>query len=164
MDSERTNFSHTRRSISAVSPSVYLLPEMIQRRCDARGQSASLRAIASNQKGQSAKGFLKRRKEGALHCRRLIPRNEAVAERKRERERAARKNRKGKGRRRRMEGGGEDASAEWRTDGASGRCLEQSWLMRALQLAAPHNGIKEGGQRWAPPLSPTIPPSLAANG
>ena len=29
---------------------------------------------------------------------------------------------------------------------ASGRCLEQSWLMRALQLAAPHNGIKEGGR------------------
>ena len=37
---------------------------------------------------------------------------------------------------------------------ASGRCLEQSWLMRALQLAAPHNGIKEGGRRWALPSLP----------
>ena len=37
---------------------------------------------------------------------------------------------------------GERASAEWRTGGG---CLEQSWLMRALQLAAAHNSIKEEG-------------------
>ena len=127
---------------------------------DARGQSASLRAIASNQKGQSAKGFLKRRKEGTLHCRRLIPRNEAVAERKRERERLGRTER-GKGddqeweeeRTLRLNGGPTE-------ERASGRCLEQSWLMRALQLAAPHNGIKEGGQRWTLPfLSLSLRPS-----
>ena len=125
---------------------------------DARGQSASLRAIASNQKGQSAKGFLKRRKEGALHCRRLIPRNEAVAERER------------LGRTERGKGDDQEWEEEERTlrlnggpteERASGRCLEQSWLMRALQLAAPHNGIKEGGQRWVlPPLSLSDHPAI----
>ena len=90
-----------------------------------------LRAIARNLKGQSAKGIFKRGREGgrsaalSSHTTKRGGRESGSEEQKGERAKE-----------------GERASAEWRTGGG---CLEQSWLMRALQLAAAHNGIKEEG-------------------